>query len=258
MPLTVTMLGCGASGGVPLIGCRCAVCTSDDPKNKRTRVSILIESAGSRLLVDVPPDLRAQCLRHDITRVDGILITHDHADHTHGIDDTRSFNFHADAAVPLYTDKACMDNLLLKFPYIFRERVPEFGWYRPCLLPNVIPSDGSIRIGDMPVRIFKQQHGQIHSLGLRIGDFAYSTDVNHLSEAAFEALHGTKVWIVDCLGYKPAPTHAYLSQTLEWIARVKPERAILTHMSHQLEYHTLLSELPPGVVPGYDGMVVHI
>lgn len=259
MTLKVTMLGSGASGGVPLIGCECAVCASNNPKNRRSRVSILIESATTRLMVDTSPDLRTQCLQQGISRVDAILITHDHADHTHGLDDTRSFNFHRNGPVPLYAEAECLAALQAKFAYAFGAPRQEYGWYRPCLIPHAVtlPAAGPLTIGDLKLIIFPQTHGRITSLGIRIGDFAYSTDVNHLPEEAFAALEGVRVWIVDCLGYKPAPTHAHLEQTLAWIGRVRPERAILTHMSHQFDYETLAAALPPGVEPGYDGLVLH-
>lgn len=258
MKLRVAMLGSGPSGGVPLIGCRCAVCTSENPKNRRSRVSLLIEGEGTRVLIDASPDLREQCLRHDISRIDGVLITHDHADHTHGLDDARAFNYHGNQPLALYADSECMQSLRTKFPYMFLDPIPEYGWFRPCLRPHVVNYYDSVTIGGLTLCTFAQTHGKVQTIGLRVGDFAYSTDVHTLDEKAFEALRGVRVWIVDCLGYKPAPTHAHLERTLEWIARVKPERAILTHMSHQFDYGTLAAELPPGVEPGYDGLVLSI
>ncbi len=255
--MRVIMLGCGASTGVPVVGCQCAVCTSNNQRNKRLRPSILIEHEDFRLLVDAGPDLRQQSLNNDITQVDAVLFTHAHADHCHGIDDIRNFNFHKNGPVDCYADAETLAEIQLRFEYAFQPPIPEYGWFRACLSPHLV-TEGTHRIGPWDARIFPQRHGRIHSLGLRIGDFAYSTDVNHLTEANFAVLEGTKVWIIDCLRRDPAPTHAHLALTLEWIARVKPERAILTHMGHDFDYAAFLAELPKGVEPGYDGLEISL
>ncbi len=257
--MKVTVLGCGSSGGVPLLGCRCAVCASDDPRNKRTRVSLLVESGGKKLLIDTSPDLRIQCLRHDVTEVDAVLYTHAHADHLHGIDDVRSLNYHRNAAIDMYANPVTIDEITKRFSYIFTPRRPDYGWYKPALTPHVICADNTaerIQIAGMDITVFPQRHGELTSLGFRFGDIAYSTDANGLPEASFAALEGTRIWIVDCLRREPSPTHAHLEMTLAWIARVKPERAILTHMSHDFEYHEFSAELPQGIEPAYDGMIL--
>lgn len=250
----VTIFGSGASGGVPLIGCTCPVCTSDNPKNRRSRVSVLIEQDGFRLLIDTSPDLREQCLRHDITTVDAIFYTHAHADHTHGIDDIRALNYHADAPIPVYADGITLAELRQRFGYAFEPPIPEFGWFRPALIAHEIAAPQTVAIGPFSIRLFEQQHGRHPTLGLRIGNFAYSTDTNHLPEDAFSALDGVDTWVVDCLGRSPAPTHAHLTLALEWIARTNPRQAYLTHLSHVFDYEELNSELPSHIQPAWDGL----
>jgi phosphoribosyl 1,2-cyclic phosphate phosphodiesterase len=260
--ITATLLGCGASSGVPLLGCNCATCTSTNPKNIRSRVSLLldIEQQGktTRLLIDTSPDLRQQSLRHNILTVDGILFTHDHADHTHGIDDVRPFNYHRSGIVPAWADKTTIATLRERFGYVFRPPKPEFGWYAPALDMHEIPDPlAPFNAAGVSVTPFWQGHGRVNSLGFRIGSLAYSTDVKTLNERAFAALEGIDTWIVDCLKQGESWSHSHLEQTLRWIERVKPRRAILTHMSHELEYDTLKSMLPAHVEPGYDGLVIH-
>lgn len=256
----ITVLGCGSSSGVPMIGCTCAVCTSDNPKNKRTRVSVHLSfDDGTSILIDTSPDMRAQCLKHGLSKVDGIIYTHAHADHLYGIDDTRSFNFTANAPVNIYGEEATLRHIADKFEYVFLPPKPanfpgDVGWYRPCLTPNTIKTDEVFKIKNVDILPFEQQHGGGKSLGLRFGNFAYSTDVNGLSDDAIAALEGVDTWLVDCLRYELAPTHAHLDMTLGWIKRIKPKRAFLTHMSHGFDYDTLMRELPVGVFPAYDGL----
>jgi phosphoribosyl 1,2-cyclic phosphate phosphodiesterase len=253
--MRVTILGCGGSAGVPLIGCDCAVCCSSNPKNNRTRASILLQDADFALLVDAGPDIRQQSLRENIRHLDAVFFTHAHADHCHGIDELRSFNYLADKPLDCYSDRVTLAELKGRFGYVFLPPVP--GWYRAALTPHELQMQNAPQqIGPWEVVVFRQQHGRVHSLGLRVGNFAYSTDVTDLDEAAFAALTGVDVWVVDCLRTEPAPTHAHLARTLEWIERVKPKRAILTHMSHEFEYESLAGALPAGVEPGYDGLVI--
>lgn len=257
MPTTITILGCGASGGVPLIGCQCAVCTSDDPRNRRTRSSILVEAEGKRVLIDTSPDLRQQALRHGIATVDAILYTHDHADHTHGIDDARSFNFHLKGSLPVYGTAETLEGITRRFDYAFGAPAgPDGVWFKPSLEPQVIGEYDSFSIGSMQIQSFLQCHGKGKSLGYRIGNFAYSTDVHNFPDESLQALEKLDVWVVDCLRYAEAPTHAHLEKTLGWIERLKPRLSILTHMAHELDYLTLCRTLPDGVVPAYDGMIM--
>lgn len=254
--MKVTILGSGASAGVPVIGCDCAVCRSEDPRDKRSRVSVLVEVAGKRLLVDTSPDLREQALREGMKNVDAILYTHGHADHTHGIDEVKAFNYHADAVIPAFGMAETMEELKERFGYAFLPPIREYGWFRPALEAREILAGEVFDAAGVSVRSFGQWHGRHLTLGFRVGDFAYSTDCNRLDDAAFEALLGVKLWVVDCLRREPAPTHAHLDLVLEWIARVKPERAVLIHMSHDLGYRELLAELPQGVEPGFDGLSI--
>ncbi len=256
--MKLTILGCGASAGVPLIGCDCSVCTSDNPKNTRLRVSALFETPdGRHILVDASPDLRMQALANGFSMIDALIITHAHADHCHGIDDLRSFNYHKDAAIPLYADAHTMEELQQRFGYVFHEHKPGTIWARPSLTPHVIGGGvQSMDVAGTQVTLFPLQHGRVQSLGIRIGNIAYTTDMNALSDDVFEVLEGVDYWVVDCLRYRPSPTHAHLDLTLSWIERVKPKQAILTHMAHELDYDVLMRDLPDGVVPAYDGMVV--
>ncbi|MDE3059576.1 MAG: MBL fold metallo-hydrolase [Pseudomonadota bacterium] len=257
--MRITILGCGSSGGVPLIGCQCSVCVSDNPKNRRSRVSVLVEAEDINLLIDSSPDLRQQALRHDIRRIDAVLYTHDHADHTGGLDDLRSFNYLSNDAIPVYSNDDTIQRIQKRFAYAFLPRPDGTIWYRPCLTPHVIP-DGNqhFTVSGIPVTAFEQRHAKTKTLGYRIGNFSYSTDVNVLPEEAFDALQGTEVWVVDCLRYTKSLSHSDLENTLAWIGRVRPKLAVLTHMAHEFDYDVLSKELPPGVVPGYDGMVIDL
>jgi phosphoribosyl 1,2-cyclic phosphate phosphodiesterase len=260
--MKLTILGCGASGGVPIVGCKCNVCTSENPKNKRSRSSVLFENGmGKRLLIDASPDLRTQALNNNIDYIDALLVTHAHADHCHGIDDIRPFNFHKNAALDLYANAQTMEELKERFSYVFKAHQMQYGWYKPAFNPYIVElQNGIIRleIADMLVTLFAQTHGGLQTLGVRIGDIAYSTDVNHLPESAFEALEGVKIWVVDCLRPSKAPTHAHLELTLSWIERVRPKQAILTHMAHEFDYDELCNSLPQNIRPAYDGMILEI
>lgn len=250
--MKVTVLGCGSSGGVPLIGNIWGVCDPLNPKNSRTRASILVEQGDTVVLVDTSPDMRQQLLACRATRLDAVLYTHAHADHCHGVDDLRSVNWLTQKPIDIYADKITLGELGARFPYIF-QKTGGNNFYRPSVTPHEI--EGPFTVGALSVRPFKQRHEYSHSLGFRFGDFAYSTDANELDENAFEALAGIRTWIVDCVRMEPHPTHAHLKQTLAWIDRVKPQRAFLTHMSHEVDYDRLVKALPKGVMPAYDGLV---
>lgn len=255
MTLTVTILGCGASGGVPLIGCACPVCTSSDPKDTRTRSSILVEQGGTTLLIDSSPDLRAQALREGIRTVDAILYTHDHADHTHGIDDARSFNFHRKGSLPIYGTAETMASITQRFGYAFGAPAgPDGVWFKPSLGVKEINDYDEFTVGSIDILSFLQHHGKGNSTGYRIGNFAYSPDVHNFPEESLQVLEKLDVWLVDCLRYREAPTHAHLEKTLAWIDRLKPRLSILTHMAHEMRYETLKADLPANVIAAYDGM----
>lgn len=256
--MKVTLLGCGGSGGVPLAGGEpggsWGACDPSNPKNRRRRVSILIEAEGTRVLVDTSPDLRAQLIDNEVTSLDAVIYTHDHADHVHGVDELRYLTYVKQGPIDAYMDTTTRRSLTRRFDYIFTSSCDPKNPYRPMLNDRLI--EGPFSVGPVPVLPFTQQHGGTTSLGLRFGDIAYSTDASALDEAAFQALEGIKIWIVDCLRYEPHPTHSHFAQSLEWIERVKPERAVLTHLNHQVDYEDLKSRCPPGVEPGYDGLIL--
>lgn len=259
MTTTITILGCGASGGVPLIGCQCAVCTSPNPKNKRTRSSILVEKGGTTLMVDSSPDLRQQALREGLSTVDAILYTHDHADHIHGIDDARSFNFHRKGSLPIYGTDDTMDGIVRRFDYAFGAPAgPDGVWFKPSLEPQIIQEYDEFTVGIIHIQSFLQHHGKGKSTGYRFGNIAYSPDVHNFPDESLQLLEKLDVWLVDCLRYQEAPTHAHLEKTLGWIERCKPKLSILIHMAHELDYDALLEVLPPNVVPAFDGMKICI
>lgn len=262
MSLRVTLLGTGGSAGVPMIGGadgrgEWGVCDSRETRNRRSRSSILIEEAAGGLLVDTSPDMREQLLSAAVTRVDALLFTHAHADHISGIDDVRMLNRLVDGPLDAYATRDTLDELVRRFDYAFREwEKPNF--FRPVLVPRVVAAGETIRAGGIAVRLFAQDHGFMPTLGLRVGDFGYSTDAVVLDDAAFEALAGVDTWVVGCFQREPHRTHAWLSRVLGWIERLRPRRAVLTHMGTDLDWAWLCDNLPPGVEPGYDGLVLEV
>ncbi len=267
--MRVTILGCGGAGGVPLVGGDWGACDPREPKNRRRRVSILIENGPkqhpTRLLVDTSPDLREQMLDAGVQRLDGVVFTHNHADHVHGIDDLRQFNRRQQAVIPAYMDAATANSVGKRFGYVFGPPGEHNGrpnYYKPCLTLHEIAADQSFGVdgpgGPIQVQTFDQDHGFMRTLGLRFGDVAYSTDVVNMPEEGFAALAGVGLWIVDCFAREPHPTHVHLAKVLEWIKRIGPDCAILTHMGTAMDYGTLIRELPEGVVPAYDGMTIEV
>lgn len=265
--MRVTLLGCGSSTGVPAIGPDgWGNCDPENPKNRRTRPSLLVEEGDTTILIDTPPDLRDQLLRERKYKIDAVLYTHAHADHVHGIDDLRSVNFHMGAEIDAYADPETAALLQTRFAYIFdggkianagRRSGPRGAGWAPRLRLHEI--DGPWAIGPLSVVPFEQDHGPAGtSLGFKIGPMAYSTDVKALSEEAFGILEGVELWFVDCLGERPHPTHTHLAQTLEWIERVAPKRAILTHMSVRMDYAAVDAATPDHVEPGFDGLTVDL
>ncbi len=263
--LEVTVLGCGSSTGVPRLGGPgnagdWGACDPANSKNRRRRCSILLRrkdmGGETTILVDTSPDLREQLLDARCAHLDGVLITHDHADQTHGIDDLRTVAYRMRKRVDVYSDRYCLDILKQKFRYVFE--TPAGSEYPPILNACEIEPFKAFALGgaggEIPVLPFLQRHGRIHSLGLRFGPLAYSPDVSSLPEESFAVLEGIECWILDALRYAPHPTHANVETALQWIARVRPGRAILTNLHMDLDYETLKRELPPGVEPAYDGM----
>lgn len=274
--LRVTILGCGSSGGVPRFGGEdgsgeWGACDPNEPKNRRTRCSILVQRAHpefgfqhdrvTSVLVDTSPDMRAQLLAAKCSRLDGVLYTHDHADQSHGLDDLRVFALQMRRRMPVYIEDETGGSISDRFRYCFEQKP---GSYYPPILDKIdMPPCGtpfavSGPSGGIPVTAFLQYHGGVNSLGFRFGAFAYSSDVVGLPEESFTLLEGLDTWVVDALQYKPHATHAHLDLTLEWIARVKPKRAILTNLHVHMDYHTLKRDLPDGVEPAFDGMRLEI
>jgi phosphoribosyl 1,2-cyclic phosphate phosphodiesterase len=259
--LEVTVLGCGSSGGVPRADGEWGACDPSNPKNRRSRCSLLVRRRGqgaeqeTTLIVDTSPDLRLQTAEAGAKRLDAVLLTHDHADQVHGLDDVRAFFLRQRARIPCHMDAATARTMMRRFGYIFEG---EGGYPAICDLRPIPPhgTDWDVEgpSGPIPVRTFEQDQGEVVSVGYRFGGVASSSDVVHLDEAAFQALEGLEVWIVDALRYRPHPTHAHLERTLEWIARVKPRRAILTNLHIDLDYARLSAELPAGVEVAYDGL----
>lgn len=263
MSYRLTLLGTGSSGGVPRLGNNWGACDPANPRNRRRRCAALFERiAGrgtTRLLIDTPPDLREQLLDAKIAAVDGVAFTHDHADHTHGIDDLRILAFNMRRRVDVHFDEPTGSALKTRFSYCFE--APPGSSYPPILTahdivpPQPITIDGAAGpIVTIPVQ---QMHGDQGSLGFRVGDVAYSPDISGLTPESEALLAGLDLWIVDALRYLHHPSHFSVEQALEWIERLKPRRAILTHLHIDLDYAVLKKELPPHVEPAYDGMVVH-
>ncbi|HEX3863955.1 MAG TPA: MBL fold metallo-hydrolase [Stellaceae bacterium] len=254
--MKVTVLGCGPSWGVPAIGPDWGNCDPAEPRNRRRRTSLLIESRGSVLLIDMAPDLRQQLLDAGVSHVDAVLLTHPHADHLHGLDDLRMINQLIGHAIPLYATSDALAEVQQRFAYALRPPTPGRPLYRPALAPRMIT--GPFTAAGMEIVPFMQSHGYSMTLGFRIGPVGYSTDVTELDDTAFAALAGIELWVVDCLRRAPHPTHSHLAKTLAWINRLAPRRAVLTHMEQSLDYRELAAELPDGVEPGYDGLTIDL
>jgi phosphoribosyl 1,2-cyclic phosphate phosphodiesterase len=259
-------LGCGSSPGVPRIGGDWGNCDPDNPKNRRLRASLLIEKFSpdgdgkTVVVVDTGPDFRQQMLNSGISAADGVVYTHSHADHIHGIDDLRSFVINRREMVGIWADARTSERLHEAFGYCFE--TPEGSSYPPILMEHRIVAGQSFQIdgpgGAIELLPFEQEHGDIVSLGFRIGDLAYCSDVSALDERALPHLEDLDVWVIDALQYRPHRSHFSLQQTLDWIDKLKPRRAVLTHMHTPLDYQTVMDETPEHVVPAYDGMNIDL
>jgi phosphoribosyl 1,2-cyclic phosphate phosphodiesterase len=264
MSYRLTILGCGSSGGVPRVGGDWGNCDPSNPKNRRLRCAALIERRGTNgvttVLIDTGPDLREQLLSVRLKALDGVLYTHDHADHTHGIDDLRGVAFAMKKRVPVWFDAQTRDTLITRFGYCFA--TPPGSSYPPILEPHdiVVPEPISVTGNGGAIELLPvlQKHADINTLGFRFGNVAYSPDISGLPEESIERLQGLDLWIVDALRPMPHPAHFSVRQALEWIERLKVKRAILTHLTAELDYDTLRRELPDHVQPAYDGMVVEL
>ncbi|HSK09688.1 MAG TPA: MBL fold metallo-hydrolase [Vicinamibacterales bacterium] len=254
-PARVTFLGTGTSHGVPMIGCDCRTCTSHDPRDQRLRPSIFVElPSGATLLVDTAPDLRAQALRHRIRRVDGILFTHAHADHVLGLDETRRFTSLQGGALPCYGSPDTVAEIRRVFAYAFRH-VQEGGGV-PRL--DLVPVSGPFLAAGWPVIPIPILHGVLPIYGYRIGSFAYLTDCSEIPAGSWPLLHGVRTLVLDALRRRPHPTHFNVAQALEVVDRVRPARALLTHVSHDLAHEETTTGLPGGVELAYDGLMLEV
>ena len=262
--MRVVLLGTGGSAGVPLIGGAdgrgdWGLCDPNEPRNRRTRASIVIESdAGRRLLVDTAPDMRSQLLACAVPSADAILFTHAHADHITGLDDVRILNRIVDRPLEAFATPRTLEELVRRFGYAFQPwKGP--GFFRPALVRRGVEPGETVEIADFSVSLFNQDHGFTTSLGLRIGSFAYSTDVVRLDDAAFDMLAGVDTWVVDCFQrHAPHNTHAHLEVALDWAQRVGARRTLLTHMGPEMDWAWMLANLPPGVEPAFDGQIIDI
>ena len=252
--MKLTILGCGTSFGVPRVGNDWGACDPAEPRNRRRRVSILVEHEGTRILVDTSPDLREQLLDAGIGDLDAVIWTHDHADHCHGIDDLRAIFHRRGAPLPGLARRETLAPMRARFSYAFEGK----GGYPAMVDGRPLPD--AFAIGPIEIRVVDQPHGAITSAGLRFEadgrSIGYSTDCNDLTDNMKKLFDGVDIWVVDALRRRPHPTHPHLERTLEWIGIVRPGLAILTHMDHSLDYRTLLAELPAGVEPGHDGMEI--
>jgi len=255
-----TILGCGSSAGVPRIGNDWGACDPENPRNRRRRCAMLVErisaNGTTRALIDTGPDLREQLLSADVSSLDGVVYTHSHADHVHGVDDLRVVVYNLKTRLKVYADGATANALVSRFGYVFVQ--PEGSAYPPILdLHNI---DGPVTIsgagGDIVLKPFRSKHGRIDALGFRVGGLAYLPDVSEMYEESWAAVQGLDIWVLDALRREPHPTHAHLARSLEWITRAAPRQAVLTNMHIDLDYEAVKAETPDNVVPAYDGMVL--
>ncbi len=255
-PAQVTVLGSGTSSGVPMIGCRCTVCTSSDPRDRRLRPSIFVSVPGhAGILVDTTPDFRQQALTYGITRIDAVLFTHSHADHIFGLDDIRRFNFMQGGPIPCHASAATLRDIERTFHYAF-DGAARLGGGVPRIETHVIT--GPFTIGGVRVVAVPLWHGDAPVLGFRFGSFAYLTDCNRLDAAAWPLVEGVDTLVVDALRDKPHTTHFTVAEALAVVERVRPRRAYLTHMSHDLGHSATNARLPAPVELAYDGLVIDV
>jgi phosphoribosyl 1,2-cyclic phosphate phosphodiesterase len=252
--MNLRILGCGTSTGVPVIGCHCAVCTSKDPRNRRTRSSALVKTGGKNILIDTSTDLRSQSLANGVEKIDAVLFTHPHADHIHGIDDLRAFNLIQGGAIPCYGSLHTIERIKVMFDYIFRDDSYD-GW-KPNLTATAV--DSPFDLGGVNVVPINIQHGPADIFGYRIGSFAYLTDCSSIPDESAALLAGLDVLVLGALRHKPHPTHFTVEQAIEASRIINPKRTILTHLGHSLDYHKDNPLLPDGIELAYDGLDLDI
>jgi phosphoribosyl 1,2-cyclic phosphate phosphodiesterase len=258
--LSFTILGCGSSGGVPRLGGNWGDCDPNNIKNQRSRCSLLVERASAEgvtsVLIDTSPDMRSQLLKANVGRLDGVVYTHEHADHVHGIDDLRMIFFNMRKRIKVWADIKTQEALVQKFGYTFVQA--EGSPYPPILKMSTIDGEFSISGlgGEIKFNPFEVQHGTITSLGFRVNDVAYIPDISEMNELAWAQIKKTKIWILDALRRTPHQSHTHLTQSLEWIKKSGVKKGILTNMHIDMDYETLLNELPGNIEPAYDGMKI--
>ena len=258
--MKLTFLGTGTSFGVPQIGCNCARCRSNDPRDRRTRVGAVVETdRGTRLLIDTPPELRLQLVTNGIDRVDAVLFTHDHADHTHGVDDIRAITVRRDAPLPMYGPPGTLENLEKRFPYIFDENIrPAAGTSKPEGDPRPLAANETVTIGDVDVTAVPVPHGKLTVYAYRIGPLAYVTDAKAIPPAAVEQLRGAQVLVINALFRTEHPTHLSIPEAVRAAKELGADRTYLTHLTHDNFHADLEAELPRGVTPAFDGLTIRI
>lgn len=257
--MRLILLGTGTSMGVPQIGCDCATCQSDDPRDARTRTAAIIQSGQSTILIDTPPELRLQLLHSRIERLDAVLYTHLHADHVHGIDDLRSFTQRQRSTLPLHGPAATIEHIRSAFHYIFDDAmVPYDGTSKPRLSAASIEPGEPASIAGVSVLPIAFEHGRETVFGYRVGDVGYVTDVKRVGDVERELLRGVRVLVLNALWWRPHPTHLSIDEAVETALAIGAERTYLTHLTHETSHRDLLDRLPPGIEPGYDGLTVEI
>ena len=257
--MRLTLLGTGTSFGIPQIGCRCAVCRSTDPRDRRGRTAALIDNGESRILIDTPPELRLQLVREGVDRLDAVLYTHEHADHVNGIDDLRMFSLRRKAALPLHGPQSALDYVRNGFRYIFDDSLQlPAGTTRPRLTLHRLDAGQASTVAGLDVLPISLDHGGTGVYGYRIGPIGYATDVKTITGPAKEALRGVRVLVLSALWWRPHPTHQSIQEAIEAALDIGAERTYLTHLSHETSHQALLDRLPAGIEPGYDGLTVEV
>lgn len=250
--IKITILGSGTSSGIPTLGCSCETCTSDDPKDNRKRSSVLLQSDLTTVIIDTSPDFREQMLLNRVDNIDGIIFTHHHFDHIGGFDDIRPFNFRSGKPLPIYLNQKTLTELKRTFTYAF-EKPEQIGGGVPQISINLI-EDGKFRIGDIELEIVPYFHGKLQVLGFRVNNFAYCTDTNYIPDESMEKLKDLDILVIDALRYHKHPTHFTIDEALYIIEILKPKKAFLTHISHQIKHRNLEKQLPENVCISYDGL----